>query len=174
MRGIVSQLAALGVEVPHQKQTGALLTARGKELAVLSRNRYFFSSRYRSKLLFRGTPSSLAVVRILVQSTGSTKASYTPLWGGASRNSGQLRFPGVFAARPRFRYSGTASGGVRLPAHPNRHQSRRAVLADGGNLLGDPALEGSRFRLFGTKDKMIESGFTWAFISIVLSAFWGG
>ena len=33
--GIVSQLAALGVEVPHQKQTGALFDRTGKELAVL-------------------------------------------------------------------------------------------------------------------------------------------
>jgi len=28
--------------------------------------------------------------------------------------------------------------------------------------MGDPALESFRFRLFGTKDQMIESGFTYS------------
>ena len=50
--GIVSQLAALGVEVPHQKQTGALFDRTGKELAVLVPKQILLFLQIPGKLLF--------------------------------------------------------------------------------------------------------------------------
>ena len=80
--------------------------------------------------------------------------------GQLPETAGQLPVSGVFAAQAvQVLRHGL---GVRLQRIQQAVRHIRAVLADGGNdLMGDPALEGSRFRLAGAKDQMIESGFTY-------------
>ena len=84
-----------------------------------------------------------------------------PFGEGNPETTGQFPVSGVFAAQAvQVLRHGL---GVRLQRIQQAVRHIRAVLADGGNdLMGDPALEGSRFRLFGTKDQMIESGFTYS------------
>lgn len=158
--GIVSQLAALGVEVPHQKQTGALFDRTGKELAVLVPEQILLFLQIPGKLLFGnaqllGGGADVGAVRRVNKGVVILR-----FWEGKPETAGQLPVSGVFAAQTvQVLRHGL---GVRLQRIQQAVRHIRAVLADGGNdLMGDPALEGSRFRLFGTKDQMIESGFTY-------------
>ena len=104
--GIVSQLAALGVEVPHQKQTGALFDRTGKELAVLVPEQILLFLQIPGKLLFGnaqllGGGADVGAVRRVNKGVVILR-----FWEGKPETAGQL----PVSLRRRFRYSGTASG----------------------------------------------------------------
>ena len=95
----MSQLAALGVEVPHQKQTGALFDRTGKELAVLVPEQILLFLQIPGKLLFGnaqllGGGADIGAVRRV------NKGVVILRFGeGKPETAGQLPVSGVFAAQ---------------------------------------------------------------------------